>query len=209
MYLAFLDLAVTPGRLALGKAVLTPLAIGYKLGVVPGNLCRAAAVRVGFSGVPLALVEQHGAMFAEHVLPTVIRPEAMERINWHKLQGDTIAVVSGALEVALAHWCASQDLNLIASRLEHRNGILTGRYLGEQCVRAEKSRRINEQYILPSYDTIYAYGDTPEDLDMLALANKRFYKWQEQHSSAGANNSFKRTPGPHPALTNPSRSGAA
>ncbi|EDR5491891.1 HAD family hydrolase, partial [Salmonella enterica subsp. enterica serovar 9,12:-:1,5] len=33
--------------------------------------------------------------------------------------------------------------------------------------------------------TIYAYGDTPEDLDMLAIATKQYYQWQEVGVAGG------------------------
>lgn len=180
MFAAFLELAFAPRRRALGKAVLAPLTVGYKLGVVPGDFIRAAAVRVGFSRMQHATLESHGVTFAQQVLPGVMRPEALERIRWHKSQGHTVAVVSGALEVALSPWCAQHGLDLMGSVLEHRDGVLTGRYLGRQCVRSEKARRIRERYDLTRYDTIHAYGDTKDDLDMLALADKRYYRWQEQ-----------------------------
>ncbi|MDC4617455.1 HAD-IB family hydrolase, partial [Acinetobacter baumannii] len=29
------------------------------------------------------------------------------------------------------------------------------------------------------YSIIYAYGDTPNDYEMLELAHRKYYKWQE------------------------------
>ncbi|MFP1464004.1 haloacid dehalogenase-like hydrolase [Escherichia coli] len=66
-----------------------------------------------------------------------------------------------------------------------RNGILTGRYEGRQCVLTEKARLVRERYDLATYPTIYAYGDTPEDLDMLAIATKQYYQWQEVGVAGG------------------------
>ena len=72
MFIAFLELALTPRRLAIGKAVLAPLVIGYKLGLVPGNLIRSAAVRVSLAGASLADLEACGVVFAERLLPGVM-----------------------------------------------------------------------------------------------------------------------------------------
>ena len=176
---AFMHLSVAPRRLALGKVLLAPLIVGYKLGFVPGTIVRAAIVRFGFSGVPLAKLEDHGLSFAQSALPPVVRPEAIERINWHKSQGDTVVVVSGAFDVYLRHWCHEHHVRLICSSLEHRDGILTGRYLGRQCVREEKARRVREEFDLSMYRRIYAYGDTREDLGLLALAHERYYRWEQ------------------------------
>jgi HAD superfamily hydrolase (TIGR01490 family) len=178
MFPDFMHLAVEPRRLALGKAALAPLIVGYKLGLVPGTVVRAAIVRFGFSGVSLAALETHGLEFADSVLPTVLRPEALQRIEWHKSQGDTVVVVSGAFDLYLVHWCRTHELELICSSLEHQEGVLTGRYLGSQCVRKEKARRVRSAYDLSRYPRIYAYGDTKEDLDLLALAHEQYYRWQ-------------------------------
>lgn len=58
------------------------------------------------------------------------------------------------------------------------DGILTGRYFGRQCVRDEKVQRVREMFDLSTYDRIYAYGDTQEDLELLAIAHERYYQWR-------------------------------
>ena len=174
----FIRRAIPPRRLAVGKVLLAPLVIGYRLGVVSGSVVRAAIVRFGFTGMPLAMLEAQGVSFAASALPPVMRAEALARIDWHKRQGDTVVVVSGAFDVYLRHWCREHRLALICSTLEHRNGVLTGRYLGRQCVLEEKAQRVRAAYDLSRYGRIYAYGDTKEDLGLLALAHERYYRWQ-------------------------------
>jgi HAD superfamily phosphoserine phosphatase-like hydrolase len=134
----FIRHAITPRRLRLGRITLAPLVAGYRLGLVSGTAVRAAIVKVGFSGTALSRYEAAGESFARDVLPGSLRPEAMRRIAWHQQQGDTVAGVSGAFDAYLGHWCASHGLDLLCSSLEHRRGVLTGRYAGEQCVLAER-----------------------------------------------------------------------
>jgi phosphoserine phosphatase len=38
---------------------------------------------------------------------------------------------------------------------------------------------------LKEYAEIYAYGDTPEDEAMLALATRRYYRWRERPRATG------------------------
>ena len=187
MYIPYLEQAVPRRRLALGKVLLAPLAIGYKLGWIPANWVRAAAVRFGLTGLSRAHLRASGVAFAEQVLPATIRPEALQRLRWHQARGDTVVVVSGALEIALAHWCAQHGVELIASRLEIHDDIATGRYAGAQCVREEKVRRVRERFDLSRFETIHAYGDTPEDEAMLALAHRRWYRGQERTAPHTAN----------------------
>jgi HAD superfamily hydrolase (TIGR01490 family) len=179
MFSDFMQFAVTPRRLAVGRVVLAPVVIGYKLGIVSGNVIRSRAVRFGFRGEPASRVGHAGERFSREVLPGVLRSQALERIAWHKAQGDVVVVVSGALDVYLEHWCRQHRLELICSMLEIVDGRLTGRYRGDQCVGVEKSRRVLEQYDLNDFSEVYAYGDTHEDLDLLGLASRKHFGWRE------------------------------
>lgn len=176
----FLHYSIPKRRLLVGKTALAPLLVGYKMGLVSGSLLRAAIVWLGYTRAPFDDYARKGQRFAEEVLPGVLRPEVMERIRWHQSQGDQVAVVSGAFDIYLSHWCNQHGLDLLCSSLAHRNGRLTGRYQGSQCVRTEKSRRVRERYDLARFAEIYAYGDTVEDEELLALAHRKFYQGKER-----------------------------
>ncbi|ULU23940.1 HAD family hydrolase [Dyella terrae] len=180
MFRPFIEFAISPRRRVMGTALLAPMVLGYKLGWVSPSLMRRCAVQVGFRGVPEADAFALGEQFARKELPGVLRTQALERIQWHREQGDRIVVVSGALDVYLSHWCREHGLELLCSRLESYEGRLTGRYRGEQCVNAEKSRRVRDAYDLASYPVVYAYGDTKEDHDLLGIAQRRYFQWREQ-----------------------------
>ncbi|MCE7031420.1 HAD-IB family hydrolase [Lysobacter sp. GX 14042] len=168
----FMYAAVRPGRQRLAKLLVLPLVLGYKAGLVSGVAIRAVICFLGFWRVPGDELEVRGRRFAGEFLPGVLRPTAMERIAWHKARGDTVVVVSGGLDVYLRPWCREQGLELLCSLLEQRGGRLTGRYLGAQCVRAEKARRVMARFPPERFDRVFAYGDTPEDRELLALAHE-------------------------------------
>lgn len=172
----FMHAAVAPTRLAIGKVVLAPLVIGYRAGWVSGNRVRAGIVDFGFRGVPETRLQAAGLAFANDVLSGVLRADAMARLQWHRERGDTVAVVSGGLDTYLSHWCAARGVEVICSRLESRDGRMTGRYRGAQCVGEEKARRIRAHYDLSRYERIHAYGDTHEDHAMLGLAHEAWYR---------------------------------
>ncbi|MBK8285482.1 MAG: HAD-IB family phosphatase [Ahniella sp.] len=172
----FMRFAVPKHRLVLGYMLLWPLIVGYKLKWVSGILVRRAIVWMGFRGMAETTFEQLGQRFATEVIPLALRPEMLAKIAWHRAQGHRLVVVSGALDVYLKHWCAAHGLELVCSALEVREGRLTGRYLGEQCVRVEKVRRLGQIVALDEYGPIHAYGDTDEDLDLLALADIAFMR---------------------------------
>lgn len=174
----FIQAAVPPRRLAVGKVVLAPLIVGYRLGLVPGTWVRSCIVWIGFRGVSQARVKAVAERFARDLLPGLIRPEALARIAWHQAQGDVVVVVSGGFDLVLSHWCALHGLELVCSRLESVDGVLTGRYLGPQCVGEEKPRRVRARFDLAIFGEIRAYGDTREDLPMLGIAHRKTYRWE-------------------------------
>ncbi|RDZ27788.1 HAD family hydrolase [Lysobacter silvisoli] len=178
LFVEFVASVMPPSRMRAGRLRVLPTWLGYKLGLVSGSTIRAQVARLGFRDLPQAQLEEAGRRFAEQVIPTALRPEAMARIAWHRERGDTVAVVSGAFDVYLRHWCQAQGLDWLCSSLEARDGVLTGRYHGAQCVGAEKPRRVRERYQLSRYAQIHAYGDTREDRELLALAHHRWYRWQ-------------------------------
>ena len=172
---AFMRYAVVRPRLLAGGVLLAPVVFGYRRGWVAGNPTRASIVQMGLRGVDAERLRAQGAAFARDVLPGVLRPEAMARLAWHRQRGDRVVVVSGGLDVYLAPWCAGQGVELLCSVLAERGGRITG-YAGPQCVGEEKVRRVHALCDLQAYAAIHAYGDTLEDLAMLAMAHHRTYR---------------------------------
>jgi HAD superfamily hydrolase (TIGR01490 family) len=174
----FMHFAVSPYRLFIGRAVLAPVVVGYRLGAVSASRGRQIATRVAFQGVSVATVRELGAKYAARVLPQTVRPDALDRIDAHRSRGDDVVIVSAALDVYLGPWCDRHGLNYLCSALEERRGRLTGRYVGRDCVGPEKVRRILERYDLSRYRRVHAYGDSGDDREMLDLAQTKYYRWQ-------------------------------
>ena len=175
----FMRFAVSPRRLLVGRAVLAPVIVGYRLGAVSASRGRRIATRVAFQGVSAATVRRLGAEYAATVLPRAVRPAALDRIEAHRSRGDDVVIVSAALDVYLGPWCETRGLSCICSTLEERGGCFTGRYVGRDCAGPEKVRRILERYDLSRYRRVHAYGDSGDDREMLELAQTKYYRWQE------------------------------
>ena len=175
----FMRLATGPARKVVGYTVLLPVGVGYYARLVAGRTARPLYAQVAFRGVEAARVHDIGGRYASEVLPRTVRPRALEQIAWHQENGDTVVVVSGSLAVYVQPWCESGGIDCIATELEERGGRLTGRYLGGECTGPEKAVRIRRRYDLRQFREIYAYGDSAEDREMLAIANRRYYRWNE------------------------------
>ena len=173
----FLRYSAHPARLVAGAVVLSPVMVGHRLGVLTSRSSRPLVSRFAFSGRDAVMLRAAGAEYAATFLQRVTRPQALERIAWHKVRGDKVVVVSASLDVYLAHWCRALGVEVICTELEERKGRMTGRYVDGDCSGAEKLRRIRGRYDVASYARIYAYGDTDEDCEMLSLAHERYFRW--------------------------------
>jgi HAD superfamily hydrolase (TIGR01490 family) len=182
----FLFSTVGARRLALGRVVLAPFVIAFRLHLLPSTAMRQIIVAFGLRGRAVAAVDAAGAVFAREQIPAWVRPEARARLAWHKARGDRIVVVSASLAAYLRPWCAAEGLELICVELEERSGMLTGHYRGGDCSAHEKARRVRERYDLSQFATIYAYGDTVEDRELFALAHLKSYQWAEPTPSIAA-----------------------
>jgi len=163
-----------------GLIVFAPVMVGYMLRMISGARARPLVARFVLRGRSAADVARAGASYAADRLPACVRQTALDRIAWHKQCGDRVVVVSGSLDAYLRPWCEALGVDLICTELEIRDGLLTGRYLYGDCTGPRKAARIRERLTLSDYETIYAYGDSAEDAELLELAHRRFYRWRER-----------------------------
>lgn len=178
-FIPFLRFAVPTTRKIIGGLILSPVAGAHRLRLISGSTARPLTARIAFQGASADALRALGRRYASDVLPTVVRPNAVERLRWHQQQGDVVAVVSGSLDVYLGPWCEDQGISLICTELEERHGRMTGRYRHGDCTSARKAERIRAAFDLDTFETVYAYGNSVEDREMLALANRRYYRWKE------------------------------
>ena len=52
----------------------------------------------------LDMLKKYGQKFAFEILPTLERTDGMNRLCWHKEQGDVCILVSASLDVYLEPW---------------------------------------------------------------------------------------------------------
>ena len=150
--------------------------VGMKLKIFSNQAVKEKMLAHFFSGMPASVFENQCAAFYCQALPTLIRPAAIAEIKKLQELGIAVVVVSASPENWIAAWTNQMGVELIASRLEIKNEMITGKIIGKNCHGIEKVARIKEKYALSNYAVVYAYGDSSGDLPMLELANDKFFK---------------------------------
>ena len=77
----FMQLAVRPARIVAGRVLLSPVVVGYKLGMISASRGRQVAARVGFQGEDAARMRRLGVDYATSTLPAQVRQPALDRIS--------------------------------------------------------------------------------------------------------------------------------
>lgn len=178
-FVPFLRFSSSRLRWFAGSAVLLPVSLGYRLGVLRASPVRATASVVAFLGRQEASLRRLGADFAATILPHELRPEMLEKLQWHQARGDRVVVVSASLDLYLQPWCVAHSVDLLCTTLSAVGGKLTGIFRGGDCNGESKAERIRSSYELSEFARIWAYGDTPEDFPMLRLADHKFFRGEE------------------------------
>lgn len=173
-YSRFLRLIASPTQLTRARWTIGPWLLGYRAGLISATAIRCRATRVALAGRAVAEITTQARHYAEQQLPTMLDPAMMQRLQWHRQQGHTVALVSASIDLYLRPWCRQYGLDLICNRLEQHGDHFTGRYF-DDCG-PHKAERIRERYRLERFSRVYAYGDSVEDRPMLALAQERWYR---------------------------------
>lgn len=170
----FVFFAADPTRIKLGKVLLLPYILGYQLGLVSPKTIRAKIVKFAFKGRDITEMRKLGKEFAENEIPKFLNESVVEKLKWHEENGDKIVIVSGSLDLYLQVWCEEQGYDVLCSVALTMKDKLTGNI---RDVASNKKQHIEANYNLKEFHTIYAYGDSKEDKEMLELANEEFRKY--------------------------------
>lgn len=159
-----------------GMLLLLPSLMGLKLGLTGSRQAKEKFLHYFFGGMHKQSFEDLCLKFTHKKLESLLRKEAMDKLNWHRQQDHEIVVVSASAKNWVAPFCQLHEWKYITTALEIKNDCISGNLSGENCNGAQKAIRIKEVFDIGLYEKIFAYGDSRGDKEMLALATDAFYR---------------------------------
>jgi phosphatidylglycerophosphatase C len=128
-------------------------------------------VRV-LAGRPAEPVRVEGERYGKHLAAAAITSDMRVRVQRHLAADHDVVLLSAALDVYLE--TVGRELGVhatLCTRLEvDDRDCFTGRILGANCRGDEKARRLRD-HLQGAEVTVWAYGDSRGDEEMLALAD--------------------------------------
>jgi HAD superfamily hydrolase (TIGR01490 family) len=163
------------GRVRVARAVATaaPVLIRTAAGLDTRQRAKEALLVRTLRGWWLEELRPLGEQHAQDIVECHLRKDRLARLRWHQQQGHEVVLVSASPELYVGAvgrllGCTA----VIASRLEvDRRGCLTGRLFGANVRGPEKERLLREWLGEVPPATLWAYGDSDGDAEMLAMAD--------------------------------------
>ena len=173
----FLRFAVGRARFWGGMIMLIPAMLGYGLGRIDRAVLKEVVLKRFIGNWTTDRLRDVVEIFTTTGLASLCNDEALTRINWHHDQGHRIIIVSASPDAYLGPWAKIFPIEaVLATRIEIRNGIVSGRLDGKNCRGPEKIARLTDYLgALDGYE-LYAYGDSSGDREMLAIATHAYYQ---------------------------------
>ena len=169
----FLRRVIGTRRLAATFAMTSPLLVRAALMDNKRDAAKAAVLRRVLGGRSLTDLVPVADGFAAAVVEHHLRPEALERVTWHRDQGHELVIVSASLALYLQPIARllGFDAALGTDMVVGSDGRLTGELASPNVRRDEKVRRLDAWLGSDHNVELWAYGDSGGDRELLARAD--------------------------------------
>ena len=174
--LFFIWYSVSFLKLSINVFKLLPTLTLYKLKIIPNYEAKEKLFRKFYKGLRIAAFDELGTQFVIR-LNKMIRPEAREKLDWHRKMGHEIVIISASVENWIKPWAKKQGIDMVlATQIEVKDELITGKFLSKNCYGPEKVNRFLAHFPDRKAYELYFYGDSNGDKELLAIADHSFYR---------------------------------
>lgn len=179
-FTGFIFYALSKRHIAKQGIKILPWIQAYYLRVYPAHSMRPKLFQAMFKQVPSSELQNLGEQYA-HGLMSHLNPALYAQLKKHQANGDHVVIVSASVDLYLKDIADLLGVDLICTEAEIKDSKFTGLFATPDCSNQQKKTRVLEKYNLDDYHSVYAYGNSKEDLDMLSLADYSFMVGEDKN----------------------------
>lgn len=175
-YLPFLFYCLREFGLRMVPTFLLPIfLLLYSIGAVTNGRLKEAFLQSVLAGIPLEelrpIVERYVALLAE----TGLNRDLVQALQDHLKRGDRVILVTASFDLYVERLAERLGIpNVVCTRAELRDGIVTGRILGKNCHGPEKVQRLQPLLAPAEWAVSILYTDHHSDLPLLKSVSQGF-----------------------------------
>ena len=152
----------------------SPLLLGYLFKLIGNHSAKEIILSSFLSNKKESDIREISKQFAQDDLTKLLRNHGLQALQRCQQDGFSCILVSASPEIYLKYWAANYGFDdVIGTRLQTQNGILTGKIDGENCYGEAKVRRIKALYG-SHFPNSRAYSDSIADSPMLRLVGSPY-----------------------------------
>ena len=176
--LEFIRFAKGSGQMFCGFLLFSPLLILMKLHLFPNWKVKQKIFSYFFKGMKIDDFNALCTRFAERN-KHLLRPAGIEKVRQTiDEEHNTVLIISASIDNWVRPFFDEIDkkIQVLGTQIETKEDRLTGQFTSKNCYGEEKVNRLTALY--PHREAYYliAFGDSRGDKELLAFADKGFYK---------------------------------
>ena len=171
--IAFIRYACGFRAFVMGFLRYLPQLVLMKLGFYPNYKAKQKVFAHFFKGMTIEAFNELCQRFA-HDNMHLLRSQGIKTLMQAQDDGAEVVIVSASIDNWVQPFFA--DVTVLGTQIEVENGVLTGRFLTNNCYGQEKVNRMLARYPHREDYHLTAYGDSRGDKELLAFADESHYK---------------------------------
>ncbi len=163
-------------KFILGLVIFSPIFLLYLLRLKSNSEAKEILFKLYFGGMPFTVFQNYCKNFKINI-SQMLNNEAINKYNWHKNNNHKLIIISASVENWILPWAHEMGFaKVIGTKIEVKDGLLTGKFQSKNCHGAEKVIRLKAEFANLKDYTLYAYGDSNGDTELLKEADFSFFR---------------------------------
>lgn len=158
-------------KLLTGLLILSPVLFLYIIGILKNSVAKQVMFSYFFKNESISCFDGVCQNYSARI-SKICNTDTLERLLWHQQQGHKVVIVSASIDRWIMPWAEKMKIDMvIATTIKIKEEIVEGYFLSKNCYGIEKVNRFIEKFPNRDCYTLFAYGDSKGDKELLEFSD--------------------------------------